>query len=85
MLCLRELNVLDAACRWQGNAAYDLNNGLYRILTVLRLLSVREKIFVPEIGGGVKPRTEGERCKAELTLNQMALPRGRAQYRNYVG
>jgi hypothetical protein len=75
---------LDAACRRQGNAAYDLNNGLYWILTVLRLLSVREKIFVPEIGG-VKPRTEGERCKAELTLNQMALPRGRAHYPNYVG
>jgi hypothetical protein len=68
----------------QSNVAYDVDNCLYRILTVLPLLSVRKKIFVPEIGG-VDPRTEGERCKAQLTLNQMALLGAVPLYPNYVG
>ena len=58
------------------------DNCLYRILTVLPLLSVK-KIFFPETGG-VEPRTEGERCKAQLTLNQMALLGAVPLYPNYV-
>ena len=58
----------------QSNVADDVDNCLYRILTVLPLLSVK-KIFFPETGG-VEPRTEGERCKAQLTLSQNVVRSG---------
>jgi hypothetical protein len=62
--CSRAARALQGRC-------VRVDNSLYRILTVLALLSVNEKIFAGEVGSAEPHR--GEPCKTQLTLNQMAL------------